>query len=133
MIHREAAMIFILVMLGLSFTGAALAGDDITQVLVTVKDDKLLAFSAYGNNWVAQKLYLKETVQSKDSEGNLAIVVTDKRLVGFSIFTNRWRVEDLKLDEIVENVALEGNAAIVTTNKRVLGFNARSGNWLETP
>jgi len=133
MTFRKPAKVLMPLVLWLLLVGDAFSDGYITQVLVTVKDDKLLAFSAYGNNWVEQRLFLKETVVSKKSVGNLAVVVTDKRLVGFSVFTNRWRVEDLKLDETVEDVTVEGNAAIVTTTKRVLGFNARTGNWLETP
>lgn len=133
MIFRKIVAAFAGVLTGAVLVGAVWAGDYITQVLVTVKDDKLMAFSAYANNWVRYNLYLKENVVSKNADGNLAVVVTNKRLVAFSVFTNRWEVEDLKLDETVQDIQVEGNAAVVTTNKRVMGFNAHSGHWLETP
>lgn len=104
-----------------------------TEVIIIVKNDKILAFSAYKNHWVAESIDLSEKVIIKKSEGNIGIVATTKRLLGFSVITDKWNTEDLRMNERLEEVNVEGNVATIKTNKRVIGFNAHTGQWIEAP
>jgi hypothetical protein len=103
------------------------------EVILTVQDDKILAFSAYKNHWVPENIRLSERVLRKKSQGNVGIVITTKRILGFSVLTDQWTSEDLKLNEIIEEIKVEGNVAIMNTDLRVIGFSAHTGQWTEAP
>lgn len=104
-----------------------------TEVILTEKDDKILAFSAQGNHWVPEYKRLSERIIRKKAQGNIGIVVTTKRIIGFSVITDQWTSEDLKLNEIIEEILVEGNVATMTTNIRVIGYSAHTGQWVEAP
>ena len=104
-----------------------------TEVIVTVQDDQILAFSAYKNHWVAETIKLTERVLRKKSQGNIGIVVTTKRILGFSVITDKWTSENLKINEIIEEITVEGNVATMQTDQRVIGFSAHTGEWTEAP
>ena len=130
---KGSGRLLMLMLLGLicTFARGVNAEEPFTEVLLAVRDGKLLAFSARGNNWVEKPLMLKEHVVSQTARGNVGVVITDKRILAFSAFTNRWHSEDLKLRETIRSVTVEGNAAVVMTDRRLLGFNAHTGNWVE--
>jgi hypothetical protein len=114
--------------------GGSYHSDDIaTEVIVTIQDDKILAFSAYSGNWVAEDIKLTERVLRKKSQGNIGIVVTTKRILGFSVITEEWTPENLKINEIIEEIKVEGNVATMKTDVRVIGFSAHTGKWTEAP
>lgn len=104
-----------------------------TEVIVTVQDDKILAFSAYKNHWVSENVRLTEKVLRKKSQGNIGIVITTKRILGFSVITDQWTSENLKINEIIEEITVEGNVATMKTDIRVIGFSAHTGEWIEAP
>jgi len=104
-----------------------------TEVIVTIQDDKILAFSAYKNHWVLENIRLTERVLRKKSQGNIGIVVTTKRILGFSVITDKWTAENLKINEIIEEITVEGNVATMQTDLRVIGFSAHTGQWTEAP
>ena len=104
-----------------------------TEVIITVKDEKILAFSAYKNHWVSESIKLSERIISKRSQGNIGIVVTTKRILGFSVITDQWTTEGLKMNEEPGEIIVEGNVATINTNERVIGFSAHTGQWIEAP
>jgi hypothetical protein len=104
-----------------------------TEVIIAVKDDKILVFSAVTNRWVHKNLRSNEKVVSKKAHGNIGIVVTTKRMLGFSVMTDRWTTKDLKIDEELEEMMVESNVVIIITNQRVIGFSAHNGQWKEAP
>ena len=107
--------------------------DIATEVIITVQDDKILAFSAYKDHWVPENIRLTERVLRKKSQGNIGIVVTTKRILGFSVITDQWTAENLKINEIIEEITVEGNVATMKTDVRVIGFSAHTGQWTEAP
>ena len=114
--------------------GGSNYSDDIaTEVIVTIQDDKILAFSAYSDHWVSEDIKLTERVLRKKSRGNIGIVVTTKRILGFSVITEEWTPENLKINEIIEEIKVEGNVATMKTDVRVIGFSAHTGKWTEAP
>ena len=104
-----------------------------TEVIVTIQDDKILAFSAFSDHWVSEDIKLTERVMRKKSQGNIGIVVTTKRILGFSVITEKWTSENLKINEIIEEIKVEGNVATMKTDVRVVGFSAHTGLWTEAP
>ena len=104
-----------------------------TEVIITVKDDKILAFSAFKNHWVPININLAERILKKRAQGNIGIVVTNRRILGFSVLTDEWTVDTLKMNENPEEIMVEGNVATITTNERVIGFSAHTGQWIEAP
>lgn len=104
-----------------------------TEVIITVKDEKILAFSAYKSHWISKSIKLSERIISKKSHGNVGIVVTTKRILGFSVITDQWTTKNLKINEELEEITVEGNVATVETNERALGFSAHNGQWIEAP
>lgn len=109
------------------------SNDFFTEVIVTVKDEKIMAFSASKSNWVSTNVKLSERIISKKSQGNVGIVVTTKRILGFSVLTNRWTYDNLKMNEEPNEIMVEGNVATIETNERVIGFSAHTGQWIEAP
>ncbi len=132
MINKVVIKTALLLLLSTVLATVAFSETIETEVLVTVSNDKLLAFSASSNAWVSVDLALKERVISKQAAGNVCVAITSSRILGFSAFTNRWESRDIKKGETIDEVSVEGNAAVVTTNLRVMGFNAHSGSWLIT-
>jgi hypothetical protein len=104
-----------------------------TEVIIAVKDDKILAFSAVKNRWVHKSLRSSEKVVSKKAHGNIGIVVTTKQILGFSVITDHWTTKDLKIDEELEEIMVEGNVATVITDKRVIAYSALNDQWQEAP
>jgi len=104
-----------------------------TEVIITVQDDDILAFSAYKNHWVSESFKPMEKIISKKTKGNIGIVVTTKRILGFSVITDKWTYENLKINEKPEELMVEGNVATIKTNTRVMGFSAHNGQWVEAP
>lgn len=104
-----------------------------TQVILSEKKDKFLAFSGVNDHWVSEDKRLSERLLAKATEGNVGIIITSKRILGFSVLTDQWTSEDLKISEDVKDVEIEieGNVATMTTNMRVLGYSANTGKWVE--
>lgn len=113
----------------LQFT--ATSEEIVTDVLIIIETDKILAFSGSSNKWIPRNLRLKEKVQSKKAHGNVGVVVTNERLLGFSAVTGRWHVIHLQINEEVKELQAEGNIATVKTDRRVFAFNAQTGAWVE--
>lgn len=113
------------------FPFAAVAEEITTDVLIVIKPDKILAFSGQYKNWVSHSLKLKEKVQLKKSDGNVAVVITNERLYGFSAISGKWDVVERLINEKIEDLQAEGNVATVTTDQRIFGFNAHTGLWSE--
>ena len=113
------------------FPLSAVAEEITTDVLIVIKPDKILAFSAQNKNWVPHTLKLKEKVQSKKAHGNVAVVITNERLYGFSAISGQWDLVELWIDEKIKDFQAEGNVATVTTDQRIFGFNAHTGLWSE--
>ena len=107
------------------------AEEIMSEVLIVIKTDEILAFSSLKNNWVSESLKQNERVLRKGSKGNVAIVVTNLRILGYSAFTNEWEKESLSFNELIEEIQVDGNVATAATNSRVFGFNAHTGTWLE--
>jgi hypothetical protein len=110
---------------------AAVAEEITTDVLIVIKSDKILAFSGQNKNWVPRSLKLKEKVQLKKADGNVAVVITNERLYGFSSISGKWDVVERLINERIEDLQAEGNVATVTTDQRIFGFNAHTGLWSE--
>jgi len=133
MLYKKLTL-FVFVTLFTAFFPFSGYSDEInTEVIITVQDDQILAFSAYKNHWVPIKIMLAERVIEKESQGNIGIAVTRKRIFGFSVITDQWTTENLAMNEEPEEIIVEGNVATIKTNKRVIGFNAHSGQWIEAP
>lgn len=113
------------------FPLAAVAEEITTDVLIVIKPDRILAFSGQSRNWVARRLKLKEKVQLKKADGNVAVVITNERLYGFSSISGKWAVVGRLINEKIEDLQAEGNIATVTTDQRIFGFNAHTGLWSE--
>ncbi len=111
------------------------ANDIATEVIVTTKDNRFLAFSAINNHWVSEDKKLSERVLGTTPKGNIGIVITTKRIVGFSVLTDQWSSEDLKLNEKIgkSEITIEGNVATLKTTERVIGYSAHTGEWVEAP
>lgn len=127
---KRLILIFILFFIFL-FPVSAISQETVTDVLVVIKPDKILAFSGQQKNWVSKNLKLKEKVQLKKAHGNVAVVITNERLYGFSAFSEKWVVVELLIDEKIKDLQAEGNVATVVTDQRVFGFNAHTGLWSE--
>jgi len=109
-------------------------GDEIqTEVIITIHDNEVLAFSATKSHWVSERTKSSEIITSNKAQGNIGIVLTSKRILGFSVITDRWTTEDLKMNEVPQEVTVEGNVATVVTSRRVIGFSAHTGRWIEAP
>ncbi len=117
-----------LFLLFLPFT--AIAEEMITEVLVVINTDEILAFSGPKGNWVSHRLKPQENVLSEKTQGNVAVVITNERIFGFSVFSGKWNVIVLKINEVLEDIQVEGNVATVTTDQRVFGFAAQTGKWV---
>lgn len=113
------------------FPLAAVAEEITTDVLIVIKPDKILAFSGQNKNWVPHSLKLKEKVQLKRADGNVAVVITNQRLFGFSAYSGKWNVVERLIGEKIMDFQAEGNVATVTTDQRIFGFNAHTGLWSE--
>ncbi len=132
--HYKAILFLFLTMFFTAlFPLTSYSNDIFTEVIITVKDDKIMAFSAAKSNWVSTRIKLSERVLSKKSQGNVGIVVTNKRIVGFSVLTGQWTSENLKMNEEPTEISVEGNVATIETNERVVGFSAHTGQWIEAP
>ncbi|MGW8193764.1 MAG: hypothetical protein ACWGOX_05805 [Desulforhopalus sp.] len=133
MFYKKISFICFLGLLCSLFPLSGYANRNDTEVILTDKDDKILAFSAEKNHWVPEDKRLSEKIVKVKSQGNIGIVVTTKRIIGFSVITDKWTSEDLKFNERIEEIKVEGNAATMNTNIRVIGFSAHSGQWIEAP
>jgi hypothetical protein len=133
MLHKTKQIIFFTLFFTafLPFEGYSHEID--TEVIIAVKDDKILAFSAAKDRWSHKNLRSKEKVVSKKAHGNIGIVVTTKQILGFSVITDHWTTKDLKIDEELEEIMVEGNVATVITDQRVIAFSAHNGQWQEAP
>lgn len=126
---RPVNMAFIIVLLLVTpFT--ATAEDVLSEVLVSIRNDEVLAFSGPKNSWISHSLKHSERVLKK-SQGNVAVVITDRRILGFSVFSEKWNDVSLMMNEALKEVQAEGNVATVMTDQRVFGFNAHTGEWVE--
>ncbi len=112
-------------------TVSASENDTFTEVLLVIKNDEIIAFSALKSNWVSIKLRQYEAVISSQSKGNVAVVFTSDHILGFSVFTNFWNTESLRLKEKLVEIQVDGNVETVVTNQRIFGFSAHSGRWIE--
>lgn len=102
-----------------------------TDVIIVIKEDKVVAFSGQNGNWVPHNLRLNEEVLLKKAHGNVGVVITNERLYGFSAITGRWNIIGLLINEKIEDLQAEGNVATVVTDQRTFGFNANTGQWSE--
>jgi hypothetical protein len=123
--------VFLLLFHLFSFPALTFAEEIMSEVLIVIKSDEILAFSSLKNNWVSESLNQNEKVLKKGAKGNVAVVVTNKRILGFSVFTNVWGKESLGFNELIQEIQVDGNVATAVTDRRVFGFNAHSGEWLE--
>ena len=102
------------------------------EVVLIIRAQELLAFSAIGDRWVSQDLLTGEQVESRRTASHVALVVTNVRVLGFSADRNRWDQLRLEPGERVLVDAAQGRVASVQTNVRALGFGARRGEWVAT-
>jgi hypothetical protein len=109
----------------------ATAEDIVTDVIIVIDGDQLVAFSGQNKNWVSHNLKLKEKVLLKKAHGNVGVVITNERLYGFSAMGGKWNVVDLLINEQIKDLQAEGNVATVVTDQRIFGFNAHTGLWSE--
>ena len=133
MAYKERVLFCFVVFLTVLAPFSSYSNETTTEVILTVKEGKILAFSAYKSHWVPVSLMLTERVIEKKSQGNIGIVVTNKRMLGFSVLLDQWTSEDLKMNEHFEEVTVEGNVAIVRTGSRIIGYSAHTGQWAEAP
>lgn len=125
-------MVLILMVFAVSLIPAFSSAEEVTtEVLLVIKSDEILAFSARQNKWVSANYKLRERVIDKSSAGNVAIVFTNLRVLGYSAFFDYWEELGLKMNEHLLEIQSDGNVATVVTDKRVFAFNARTGKWLE--
>ena len=54
-----------------------IAEEPLSEVLIVVKKDEVLAFSSPKNNWVSENLSRNEKVSHQDSKGNVAVIATN--------------------------------------------------------
>jgi hypothetical protein len=127
---KTSALISILFFICL-FPLSAISEEIITDVIIVIETDKIVAFSGQKNIWVDHSLKLKEKVYLKKAQGNVAVVITNERLYGFSAISGKWNVVELLIDEEIKDLQVEGNVATVETNQRLFGFNAHMGLWSE--
>lgn len=80
-----------------------------TDVIIVIKEDKVVAFSGQNRNWVPHNLRLKEEVLLKMAHGNVGVVITNERLYGFSAITGRWNIIEL-LPEFCTQLARNGHS-----------------------
>jgi hypothetical protein len=130
MIRKITYFLVLTILIG-AITVLASPRDAEKEVLLVVKDRKIMAFSGLKSHWVEIDLKMNESVLSGKTAGNVAVAVTDIRLLGYSTLTDQWSVEDLMMHEVITKVQVEGNVATVETDKRVLGFSARFGEWIK--
>lgn len=64
------------------FPLAAIAEEIVTDVLIVIEPDKILAFSGRNKEWVPQSLKLKEEVYLKRAHGMVNILVNVKKAKG---------------------------------------------------
>jgi len=133
MLHKAKAIIFFTILFAAFLPFAGYSHEIETEVIIAVKDDKILAFSAVKNRWVHKSLRSSEKVVSKKAHGNIGIIVTTKQILGFSVITDHWTTKDLKIDEELEEIMVEGNVATVITDQRVIAFSAHNGQWKDAP
>jgi hypothetical protein len=101
------------------------------EVLLVIREDKIMAFSGLKNHWVSVKRRLGERIIVNKHRGNVAVVITSDRILGFSALTDSWSRNSLRVREEVKNLEVDDNVATVVTNHRILGFSARAGSWIE--
>ncbi|MBU0480440.1 MAG: hypothetical protein KKG47_05005 [Proteobacteria bacterium] len=129
---KKSMFTIVFFLLAASFIPTVIFAEDVvSEVLLVIQPDEILAFSSLKNNWVSESLGHNEKVLKKGANGNVAVVVTNKRLLGFSALTNEWRKENLGFNELIDEIQVDGNAASVVTVRRIFGFNAHTGDWLE--
>ena len=124
--------VFICILFFISIVPAVAIPDEIiTDVIIVIDGDKILAFSGKNNDWVPHSLKLKEKVILKEAHGNVGVVITNERLFGFSAISGKWSIVELLINEKIKDLQAEGNVATVATDQRIFGFNAHTGLWSE--
>ena len=129
--YKYISLLFFIFFATLFIPAAIFAEDDINEVFLLEKGDKLLAFSSRENNWFEQRLRPGEIVVKSKYDGNVAVVSTSLRIFAFSAYTGRWVEEKLRIREIVAGIDANGNVGTAITDIRALGFSARTGVWVE--
>jgi hypothetical protein len=122
--------LLVLLVLGPPYT-AHCYDETSNEVLLVIREDKIMAFSGLKNHWVSVKRRLGEKIIVDKHKGHVAVVVTSDRILGFSALTDSWSRESLRVREEFRDLEVDDNVATVVTNHRILGFSARAGSWVE--
>jgi hypothetical protein len=105
----------------------ALAQGRLTDVLVSVVNDKVIAVTGVGQSEI--DLTVGETVVSAKAQGLTALAITSTRLLGFSSQLRRWGEQTLEADEHVNRSQVLREFCVVATDQHLYGFQETLAHW----
>ena len=121
-----------MVCLGLAAIGwvgstLAFAQGRVTDVLVSVVNDKVIAVTGVGQSEI--DLSVGETVVSTKAQGLTALAITSTRLLGFSSQLRHWGEQTLEADEHVITSQVLREFCVVATDQHLYGFQETLAHW----
>ena len=105
----------------------AFAQSRVTDVLVSVVQDKVIAVTGVGQSEI--DLSVGETVRSTKAQGLTALAITTTRLLGFSSQLRRWGEQTLAGDEHVATSQVRREFCLVVTDQHLFGFQETLAHW----
>jgi hypothetical protein len=105
----------------------AFAQGRVTDVLVSVVKDKVIAVTGVGQSEI--DLSVGETVKSTKAQGLTALAITSMRLLGFSSQLRRWGEQTLAGDEHVDKSKVLREFCLVATDQHLYGFQETLAHW----
>ena len=105
----------------------AFAQGRLTEVLVSVVKDKVVAVTGVGQSEI--NLSVGETVRSAKAQGLTALATTSTRLLRFSSQFRYWGEQPLELDEHVATSKVLREFCIVATDQHLYGFQEPLAHW----
>ena len=99
----------------------------LTDVLVSVVDDKVVAVTGVGQSEI--DLSVGETVVSTKAQGLTALAITSTRLLGFSSQLRHWGEQTLEAEEHVTTSQVLREFCVVATDRHLYGFQETLAHW----
>lgn len=124
---RTRAISFVIVIFLLSAATSGLGQSRLTDVLVSVINNKVVAVTGVGQSEV--ELSVGETVVSTKAQGLTALAITSTRLLGFSSQLRHWGEQSLDADEHVKTSHVLRGLCIVATDQHLYGFQETLAHW----
>ena len=105
----------------------AFAQGRVTDVLVSVVNDKVIAVTGVGQSEI--DLSVGESMVSIKAQGLTALAITSARLLGFSSQLRHWGEQTLEVDEHVATSQVLREFCVVATDQHLYGFQEPLAHW----